>query len=222
VWQHNNLAQKNLIVVDAIPGDTVSIPFQLGTKSRVKRETFTLELRRPRTLPSLAVALTHQDAYSLRRLFSRFDEGDETETATPATSTKPMIRFLQPSLIEIAHRAANADPIRLTLGANSTLDLGDFGVAEQEASFESDETVSTPDVASDATTSAGSAAFRTGAIAGFPVTLRPREAVTLNLNITVPRDARPGDVIDFDVVQRNAKKRIVGGIAYQLKVGQKT
>lgn len=62
-------------------GDTVSLPFQLGTLARLKTESFTIELRRPRHLPSLAVSLTNANKVSLQKLFSRFDEG-ETDDKT--------------------------------------------------------------------------------------------------------------------------------------------
>lgn len=218
VWQHNNLAQKNLVVVDIVAGDTVAIPFQLGTLSRLKTESFTVELRRPRNLPNLNVSLTHSSRSALEQLFSRFDEGESEEASVPG-SAKPIIRFLQPSRIEITHRAAGTDPLRLTLGTNSTLDLGELGLAADAAGPEVfDENVSQPDVIGDATTSAGAVAFRAGAVAAFLLTLRPRTPVTLNLKVTVPREARAGEVIQFDIVQRNKAGRIVGGIAYQVNV----
>ena len=34
-WEANNLAQKNLSIVDAIPGDTLLIPFELGNWKRL-------------------------------------------------------------------------------------------------------------------------------------------------------------------------------------------
>lgn len=225
VWQHNNLAQKNLIVVDLV-GDTVALPFQLGTQSRPRTETFTLELRRPRNMPNLAVALTHQNAVSLRKLLSRTDEGGEAEPPPARGGNKPVIRFLESSRIEIAHRTPGAAAVRITLGANSALDIAEIDGGDEPSSASGlDESVASPEVIAepmaDAVTAAGTAVFRPGAMAAFPVTLPPRTAVTLNLKITVPRDARPGDVIRFDLVQRNSRQQIVGGIAYQLNVGKK-
>jgi len=215
VWEHNNLAQKNLIVVDAVAGDVLSLPFQLGTLARTQAETFTLEVRRPTAFPALAISLTHQDAGSLKSIFSTIDPVVRP-TSVP---TQPVIRFLQPTKVEIAHRAAGADPVRLTLGANSTLDMSDVGIDESVviAAYSAD-VVSDADVVTDAGTAAGTLTFKPGAVSAFPLTLQPRTAVSLVLRVAVPKESRPGDSIDFQVVQRNQRNQVVGGITYRINV----
>jgi hypothetical protein len=47
VWEHNNLAQKNLTVVDAIPGDWIIVPFVIGRLARWRGGRVTLELHLP-------------------------------------------------------------------------------------------------------------------------------------------------------------------------------
>jgi hypothetical protein len=55
VWDHGNLAQKNLHVVAADAGDTVTMPFRFGNRFSQAPQTFRLEIRRSN--PELKVSL---------------------------------------------------------------------------------------------------------------------------------------------------------------------
>ena len=55
-------------------------------------------------------------------------------------------------------------------------------------------------------------------VAGFPVTLRRRFSPTLKLKVKVPADAKPGDRHRIDVVQRDVRRQIVGGITIEVNV----
>jgi hypothetical protein len=56
VWEHNNLAQKNLTVVDLSPGDWIVIPFRLRNYAAIERR-LRLELVRPKGWGRLDAAL---------------------------------------------------------------------------------------------------------------------------------------------------------------------
>lgn len=55
VWERNDLAQKNLTVVDLVPGAVFTLPIVAGRL--VTRRPLVLELRRPPHLPELEVSL---------------------------------------------------------------------------------------------------------------------------------------------------------------------
>lgn len=56
VWEHTNLAQKNLTVVDLVPGDFVLVPVVLRNPRAAR---LALEVLRERTTPGLEVSLVH-------------------------------------------------------------------------------------------------------------------------------------------------------------------
>ena len=133
---------------------------------------------------------------------------------------RPVIRFLDPSRVEIVHHVENVKPLRLTLGSNSVLDLGELEAVPRPSDATRDfaEQISDADVVSDAETRAGTIVFKPGLVAGIPITLKARTALSLGLKLTVPRDAKPGETLELHLTQRNREKRIVGGITYHLRV----
>jgi hypothetical protein len=66
VWEHNNLAQKNLTVVDAIPGLWIILPFVID-RMRFRRRKITLQLRRPPRWEKLEAAMLHETDLFERR-----------------------------------------------------------------------------------------------------------------------------------------------------------
>ena len=220
VWEHNNLAQKNLTVVDLAPNDSVLIPFQLGSLFRLKPERFRIEVRRPNEWRTLPVAMEHKEPEVLRKLLSSIVE---VPLAQPVRSTpSPIVRFLEPSRVEIAHPGLAADPVRLNLGRDSTVDLGPAeGPAPRVVRLNGREAFSLAGVEASLVTSlegAGAIAFNPGQLTGFPVVLEPRSPVTLDFKLTVPPEAKPGDVIEVDLLQRSEAGDVVGGITVQINV----
>lgn len=60
VWEHNNLAQKNLIVVDVIPGRWWLLPFLLDRVLLWRKRKVTLRLRRPPKWDGLEALVLHE------------------------------------------------------------------------------------------------------------------------------------------------------------------
>ena len=61
--------------------------------------------------------------------------------------------------------------------------------------------------------------FARGATARVLISARPQEQLTFGLKLRLPPDARKGDVLHFDVIQRDVRGgRILGGIAVQINV----
>lgn len=61
-------------------------------------------------------------------------------------------------------------------------------------------------------------AFHEGLAAGFPVTLPARTLIPLEMHIDVPKDAKPGDVIETHLVQKNREDQVVGGFVVKVNV----
>jgi hypothetical protein len=70
VWEHNNLAQKNLAVVDLVPGDWFLLPFVLN-RFASERRPLILELWRPGGLEGMAVAVLQPSGTAFQGLSTR-------------------------------------------------------------------------------------------------------------------------------------------------------
>ncbi len=61
--------------------------------------------------------------------------------------------------------------------------------------------------------------FASGVVAQMPVLIGPQEQMTFGLRLKIPREAKSGDTLRLDLVQRDARsKRILGGIAVMINV----
>jgi hypothetical protein len=63
VWQSDNLAQRNMNIVAAIPGAILKFPFHMGSQYREKDEVFRIEVRRPEKWAKAPVSLLSPDAH---------------------------------------------------------------------------------------------------------------------------------------------------------------
>jgi hypothetical protein len=57
VWEHNNLAQKNLTIVDLAPNDWIIVPFVLTNVTSFTARRCMIELVRPKERPKMALSL---------------------------------------------------------------------------------------------------------------------------------------------------------------------
>jgi len=85
VWEHNNLAQKNLAVVDLVPDDWFLLPFVVNRFASGRRSLI-LELWRPAGFERMAVAVLQPSGTALEGLSTRQaalplagDRGDRSE-----------------------------------------------------------------------------------------------------------------------------------------------
>lgn len=217
-WEYNNLAQKNMAIVNAIPGDTLTFAFQVGSQFLQQAERFTLEVKRASAFSTVPISLFSKDPKVFAPL--RADAGDfEENGATVApVEPSPTIRFLDPARVEITQGTAKA--VRLNLGRGSTLDLDtalgeqgtgdlDFGEEMLDAKPVLDQTgISTMTIAP-------------GILGRLPISLLARTPVEMGMKLQVPANSKAGDVIDVDVVQRDSKNNIIGGVAMQVRVTNK-
>jgi hypothetical protein len=66
-----------------------------------------------------------------------------------------------------------------------------------------------------------SIAVNPGTLGRVPLNLLARSAVEVGLNFKVPAETAVGETIDLDVVQRDSRNNIVGGVAVQVRVRKK-
>jgi hypothetical protein len=191
VWEHNNLAQKNLTIVDLKPGQWILLPFVVSNLTKLTTSRVLLEVVRPKDRLQLPVTLAHKSgaAFSL----------------VPELKPQPLT-VIPTRIIKDEEREA-------------TLECG--GQAEAEASIsDAPITTRTPDaLVASQFRDASEVAFAAGRTAQIPLSLRPAQQLVMGLRLSVPQTAKPGEVIKLDVLQKDEKgKTIAGGLAVEIRV----
>ena len=220
VWEYNNLAQKNLAIVNAIPGDTLTFAFQVGSQFLQATEKFTLEVQRASKFSTLPISIFTKDPKIFAGPVIRdAGDGEETETtAAPVAPPPPTIRFLDPARVEITQGTSRA--VRMNLGRGSTLDLDTALGEEKPGDLDFEAEMQDVKPVTDAN-GISTVAIKAGIVGRVPITLLPRSPVEVGMKFQVPASTKVGDAIDVDVVQRDSKNNIVGGVTMQVVVGKK-
>jgi hypothetical protein len=220
VWEYNNLAQKNMAIVNAIAGDTMTFAFQVGSQFLQQAERFTLEVQRPSKFSTLAMSLFAKDPKVFAPAVIRA-AGDNTENGTSPTLVAPpppSIRFLDDARVEITQGTSRA--VRMNLGRGSTLDLDTALAAEKSDKVDFEEEMSDVKPVTDAS-GISTVALKPGVIGRVPITLLARSPVEVGLKFRIPAETKVGDAVEVDVVQRDSKNNIVGGVSMQVRVNKK-
>lgn len=215
VWEHNNLAQKNLTIVDALPDAQFDVPFMMGNMANRAPALHRLEVWRPRGFESLGVSLLQRD----RRIIDRWLQPHEIPIVTrPVTPAQPVIRLPTGSEIDIPHGGDPLRNIRVRVGPGSVLDLSPrtdeprFSVADLTR-VDAERLVIRGLV--------GGVSFRAGDRVGIPVGIPAHGMQPVTARIRVPANAQPGSTFTIQLVQRDEAGAVVGGISVQVRVGRR-
>ncbi|MFN0138632.1 MAG: hypothetical protein ACKVQW_00920 [Pyrinomonadaceae bacterium] len=189
VWEDNNLAQKNLTVVDLEANDTFFVLPIVIRNWRLRFDPlFELEVWRPKAVEGLGISLIHhsKDLFktskaevrqfmpqfkdgTLKRRKTQIDCGGTPETALPGNTTR---------------RLSSANP---------------------EAVFRR-------------FPNSWEAAFSNAEVAKLAVKIPPMTQNVVGLKLAVTKEFRTKKYVKLHFVQRNVKtKQIVGGVAVQLR-----
>jgi hypothetical protein len=226
VWEYNNLAQKNSPIVELMPDQSTTIPFNLGSLHTIEPGIYRIEIRRPQEWIDVPVSIVHKDPQVVKGLLDSIEEEAVAISPAPGPSLpKPTLHFLEQTRTEILPGGTKVGPIRINFAKGSTLDIGtrpDESAVQQAGSVEFSahgrEAVITPEQPGGIVPKSASIVFKPGPIAGFPTVLKPRSQIRLGLKITAPAEAKQGDVLKIHLVQRNRQGLVVGGIAVQLNI----
>lgn len=194
VWEHNNLAQKNLTVVDLRPDAWLVLPFVINRPSELRARPFVLELVRPKGWQDLEAALLHRSGEGLSRV--------------PQSMVRPAT---------LRARRAQSEP------ESPPLDCGGGPPPLGTTGHDTVWTSEAPDGRALRQFEQGEeAAFDPGPVARLPIVAAAGQ-LYFGLFLRVPRGAQPGDVLRLDVVQRDqASQRAVGGLAIEMRVQRPT
>ncbi|MDM0109656.1 hypothetical protein QTH97_32380 [Variovorax sp. J22R24] len=193
VNEHNNLAQKNLTIVDLRRDEWILVPFVARNVHSSATRRYVIEVRRSAGAEGVEAVLVHQngrpfDGASARAAATRSREPADLRAESPARGDcgaeyLPDEEVSASGAADILTSRTSAHP-RLTRIAQG---------------------IELP--------------FDDGAAAGIPVVLRAREQIVPALRVRVPRSATPGRKLQLDLVQRDARTRkVMGGLAIELHV----
>lgn len=191
VWEHNNLAQKNLTIIDLKPNKWVVLPFVVSNLRLLAAKTFHLELVRPKNYIELEASLLHASRMVFRQIPNR-----------------ELIHF------DFSPAPADSEDIKqLDCAADMLLPVdGEGGVAPILTSDR-------PELLARRFERGVEVTFTTGVIARIPVSVHPQEQVALGLKLRVPQEAKVGDILHLDLLQRDARSsRVLGGLSIQIRV----
>jgi hypothetical protein len=209
VWDHGNLAQKNMIIAAASPGDTVSFPFRFGNRGSLAHNVFRLEVRK--SMPDLGVSLV-----AAPRILQALSSDPIPVLRDPQPiRVGPSISVVEPARLDLLHPQSDV-PVSLTLERGSSISLGgpllpvpSTADAFLKRNFEP---------VLDASHNLTELRFQPGRVVGLPILLKPRTDLALNLKVGVPKNARSGESYVVDVVQRNAQGQTMGGVRLKVVV----
>lgn len=218
VWEHQNLAQKNLKIVDLKANDFIVVPVQLGTDRLLKPEAYRIELHRPERWSQMKLEIVHSDPQVVKKLYQSFEEIKIPSTINVVRNPTYLHVVEAPAHLEFYPAGIKAQPIRMTLALGSTVDLDIAEATEPETlGDESNYKEMDAQLVTDKSGTA-SIAFKPGVAVGFPVIFEPRKPANVKLKVTAPPEAKLGDSFDIDLVQKNRGGVIVGGVRIHVNI----
>lgn len=190
VWEHNNLAQKNLMVVDLEPNMFIVIPIVVLNWRLRFDPLFDLEIWKPEAAKGISVSLIHRS----KEFFK---------------ASKADVKRFKPEFSIITSRRK---VIRLECGS----EVPTLNVGYQGQLLTSDH----PELLFRRFPHAYEAGFKDSERSRLPVKIPVFTQSVVGLKIAVLDKPKTDKPVKLHFVQRNVKtKQIVGGIAIQLTVG---
>ncbi|MFL6388947.1 MAG: M36 family metallopeptidase [Terriglobales bacterium] len=211
VWDSNNLAQKNMTVIMADAGDTVTAHFQIGSLHQRIPNVYNVELIRP---PQVRVSLLAANAFETRKLFNSISEWRPSRTAV--VSPTATLKFKEHTRMELSAKGLSLPPVFLDFAPGSSVHQG--AATPQGRSRMPFETKAH---LVESAHGQVEIEFNHDKVSGFPVLLQPGAALKCALKIAVPKEAKAGENIKLQLLQRHADGKIAGGITIVVNVRHK-
>ncbi len=200
-WGHNNLAQRNLTIVDLVADEWTEMPFRIGSRFSRLPQLNSLELWRRKAPRGLEAMITHQRPEAVLELYESYKQ-----LSRVTTRDHQSIKIQLPRTTQFA-----AGKAVLTLTGQSRLLLNSTGALTPRANRLQADFVKTP---------SGKAFIRfdSGRRALLPVGLRAGAYRSFVLRIKALSAKGRTDSYTLDLAQRNEQGRIVGGITIQINI----
>ncbi|NOQ13336.1 MAG: HAD hydrolase-like protein [Methyloprofundus sp.] len=216
VWEHNNLAQKNLIIVNLVSGESAEIDVVLGSRHIKDESYYRIELfRGPKTIP-FAVSLIGQTPGALEKLVR---SGQDFVRPIKADNQLKQIglRFLESTRVELTGIETKAEDVILELEAGSSLSLGNIPEKIKPLDLHKSIHKACAHIENEKT-HGSTIVFDQEQDSGIGIALRAGQIVRTILRFTVPKNVKPGEKIEFNLLQRGENGQVLGGIAVQINI----
>lgn len=189
VWEHNNLAQKNLTIVDLMPTEFIILPVLLSANLAEFSGLFDLEVWRPKASASLDASLLQQS----RNFFDRV-KGAEPRPLRPGIQVP-----YAPDELELECGAHLTSPGRSNKGKVITS--------------------ATPDLVANRLGQAWQLPLDAKPRVRVPIELPLLTQRRVALMVQVNHQAKPGETHCLHLVQRHRKSgQIVGGVTLEIRI----
>lgn len=190
VWEHNNLAQKNLTVVNMHEGEFIIVPVVIDNLFPDNdAELFSLEIWRDKRIRDYEVALVGTS----KDLFRQYK----------GSVPHPLDEILKKSIKPL-------DP---------ELDCGGHAHHGSQSQWRQKMTSHYPELIRLRFPEGWFANFAEGAMADIPVAIRKRSPLLVGVKVSAPKNAKPGTRIKTHFVQRHVQtKRVLGGISVEINI----
>lgn len=189
VWEHNNLAQKNLTVVDLVHGEFMILPVVLSNRIQRLVGRFDLEVWRPESSTALEISLLQRD----KDFFGRAAQ-----------------KKLKPFRPDAFKPTATGHGIELECGGHFGPGLASKGQVLGSR---------TPDLVGQRFGETWQLPLPDAAKSSAPIELPAFSQRNAGMLVQVHPEAKPGSVHTIHLVQRHRKSgRIVGGVALEVHV----
>ena len=208
---NGKLAQRNTDIVDALPDATVDYFFAISNYHIAKPQLVRFELIRPPRWENLEVTLHHRDPRVIKALREKMTIVRIKEVKpTEVISARPEVRVLEATRVSVG-LSPDQPQILINLARGSSIIVPDQPAPAGDEITDITEDFFHQDVDLVSLQEQAFLKLKTGLRVGFPYTMAPRERLTLRVRIKVPQNARPGDKIKVEMVQRDAKGSFIGG-----------
>lgn len=205
VWDQNNLAQKNLTIVNLKRDTWFLLPFVAAHLKPKIAQAVALELVRPAHLATMKATLVAPKALispAQKLVATPVADAAAAEGAVRDEAARPVLEC------GCGRHAVVAQPALAQVGARAHAEAGADAAAAEDA-----DTVTL----SEAFPGGVELPFAAGERSVLRLKLKPLEPTRLGLHFLLPADAKVGSRFIVDVVQR-VGKTIVGGVAVEVRV----
>ena len=217
VWENNNLAQKNITIVNARRGALVEFPFLVGNKYAPQAATEIL-VHRVRAPLTASIYLDIKDKVLLDSL-KPFAVAPTVRPAQAVAASGVSATLLSATTVALpfplSEHAAEDDLLFLRLPASTRVDIQGEQV-EKMMGVRADAKVN---------------GFHMTAIHNKPVLMlselqegklrfpiKGQETKPMSLSIAIPADAITGDKYEFEVIQKDSDGHAVGGVVLEINI----
>jgi hypothetical protein len=215
VWEANNLAQKNLTIVEMAAGETAELAFVIGNRAVRAARRVVLELWQSAEGPQLSATLGTADPAALSRAVRRAERLIKAP-APVAADPSVGLRFLDAARVELTgllEAGGETAIMELAPGSRMSFPRAEPQPAKARPRFRTWSPAPLSARLVESAKGAHHVAFAQGEPSGIALGLRAGEILRTTLTLMAPRDAEPGSRITLDLLQRDANGTVVGGVS---------